>query len=73
MSDNEGENEDDVNNEEEKKGDDNAVDEENKEDKPASPTKAESPEEKIFDRVIKIKPKEKLKGIRKAILEEMGV
>ena len=30
-------------------------------------------EEKIFDRVIKVKPKTKLKGIRRQILEELGV
>merc|ERR1712060_454822 len=30
-------------------------------------------EEKVFDKVIKVMPKIKLKGIRKAILEELGV
>lgn len=31
------------------------------------------PEEKIFDRVIKVTPKTKLKGLRKAVLEELGM
>lgn len=39
---------------------------------PNKTAKAENPEEKIFDRVIKVKPKEKLKGIRRTILEELG-
>ena len=33
----------------------------------------QNPEEKAFDRVVKVMPKTKLKGIRKAILEELGV
>jgi len=49
-----------------------APEEESKEAKQVSPTKAENPEEKIFDRVVKVMPKTKLKGIRKAILEELG-
>lgn len=32
-----------------------------------------NPEEKVYDRVIKVMPKVKLRGIRKAILEELGV
>jgi len=80
-SDNEGENEADEEadadgdkNEEEKMAEPAAdsQEEDNKEAKHASPTKAENPEEKIFDRIVKINPKTKLKGIRKAILEELG-
>ena len=57
-SDNEGENEGDENNEEEKKEDGADGEEERKEPKQASPAKAENPEEKIFDRQIKVKPKD---------------
>ena len=32
-----------------------------------------NPEEKVFDHQVKIPPKTKLKGVRKAILEELGV
>ena len=32
-----------------------------------------NPEEKLFIRLIKVLPKTKLKGVRKAILEELGV
>ena len=39
---------------------------------PQMGTKAAS-EEKVFDQVIKVPPKTKLKGVRKAILEDLGV
>jgi len=37
------------------------------------PENVQNPEEKTFDRVVKVIPKTKLKGLRKAILEEVGV
>lgn len=58
---------------EEEKVEDPALAEEAKEAKAASPAKNENPEEKIFDKLIKVMPKKKLKDIRKAILEELGV
>ena len=52
-----------------------APEEELKEVRPAEHGKTVriNPEEKIFDRVVKVQQKTKLKGIRKAILEELGV
>lgn len=47
-------------------------DEENKDAKTTAP-EGENPEAKNFDKSISVLPKTKLKGIRKAILEELGV
>ena len=72
-SDNEGDDENrDAAADEEEKADDPAP-EESKEAKVASQARNENPEEKIFDKMIKVPPKIKLKQIRNKIIEELGV
>lgn len=51
----------------------NASEEEDKNEAKQTSQKPGAAEEKSYDRTVKVQPKMKLKGIRKAILEELGV
>lgn len=82
MSDNEGNNEEDkeedaegeeAKKEEKVEGEAEPADEEENKDAKMSTPEGENPEVINFDKSISVLPKTKLKGIRKAILEELGV
>ena len=75
-SDNEGDNDNEEANPEEEKmelAETSAAPEEEAKLTEAAKTETMNPEEKIFDRVVKVQQKTKLKGIRRSILEELGV